>query len=461
MTSGSKQTILVADDDESLRRVLEFQLKESGYDVLTAADGLQAFELFTSNEAACIITDLRMPKLSGLDLLERIRAVDAEKPVIVITAFGEVETAVSAMRAGAFDYITKPFNKDEIFLTIEKALSFSRTFAENRRLRQLVSESFSLRGLIGNSPNMQAVLSVVERVSRSDATVLITGETGTGKELIAKGIHFAGKRADKPFIAINCGAIPESLIESELFGHRKGAFTGAVADAKGKFEEASNGTLFLDEISEMPLSLQPKLLRVLQEREIVRLGESQPRKIDVRIIAATNQNLEKRVKEGSFREDLYFRLAVVPVHLPPLRERREDIPLLFKHFLHRAEEKHGFRKLEVDREVYNALLRYSFPGNVRELENTIERMIILSDGERLTTRDLPKNIKTPQSLIGNVLPELPAEGISLEDLEKEIIRLALEKHQGNQSQTARYLTLTRSALIYRMQKYDLAEATEN
>jgi two-component system NtrC family response regulator len=461
VTSGSKQTILVADDDESLRRVLEFQLKESGYDVLTAADGLQAFELFTSNEAACIITDLRMPKLSGLDLLERIRAVDAEKPVIVITAFGEVETAVSAMRAGAFDYITKPFNKDEIFLTIEKALSFSRTFAENRRLRQLVSESFSLRGLIGNSPNMQAVLSVVERVSRSDATVLITGETGTGKELIAKGIHFAGKRADKPFIAINCGAIPESLIESELFGHRKGAFTGAVADAKGKFEEASNGTLFLDEISEMPLSLQPKLLRVLQEREIVRLGESQPRKIDVRIIAATNQNLEKRVKEGSFREDLYFRLAVVPVHLPPLRERREDIPLLFKHFLHRAEEKHGFRKLEVDREVYNALLRYSFPGNVRELENTIERMIILSDGERLTTRDLPKNIKTPQSLIGNVLPELPAEGISLEDLEKEIIRLALEKHQGNQSQTARYLTLTRSALIYRMQKYDLAEATEN
>ncbi len=453
MKPQTKKTILLADDDDNLRRVLEFQLSEAGYEVRAAADGAEAFEIFTNNDFDCVITDLRMPKLSGLELLEKIKAVNTETPVIVITAFGEVETAVSAMKAGAFDYINKPFNRDEIFLTLERALNFSETKNENRRLREIVKKEFRIENLVGDSPPMQAVLNVVERVSRSDTTVLITGESGTGKELIAKGIHFSGKRKDKPFIPINCAAIPENLIEAELFGYKRGSFTGANLDTKGKFEDANGGTLFLDEISAMPLHLQPKLLRVLQEQEIVRIGESTPRKIDVRIIAATNQNLEKVVEAGTFREDLYFRLAVVPVNLPPLRTRREDIPLLISHFFKRAKEKYGFEDLKIEREVINVLSNYLFPGNVRELENLIERMVVLSDGEKITLQDVPQSITKPSETFGNVRIELPAENISLDAVEREIIRYALDMHNGNQSQTARYLSITRSALIYRMQKF--------
>ncbi len=453
MKSKTKKTVLLADDDMNLRRVLEFQLEEAGYNVSTAQDGAEALEIFTQNDFDCVITDLRMPKLSGLELLEKIKTANAEIPLIVITAFGEVETAVTAMKAGAFDYINKPFNRDEILLTLERALSFSQTKNENRQLREIVKKEFQIENLVGDSPPMQVVLNVVERVSRSDATVLITGESGTGKELIAKGIHFAGKRKDKPLIPINCAAIPENLIEAELFGYKRGSYTGANLDTKGKFEDANGGTLFLDEISAMPLPLQPKLLRVLQEQEIVRIGESTPRKIDVRIIAATNQNLEKMVEDGTFREDLYFRLAVIPVSLPPLRTRREDIPLLVNHFFKRAKEKHGFGNLKIEREVFNGLSNYSFPGNVRELENLIERMVVLSDGEKITLQDVPPSITKPVETFGNVRMELPAENISLDEVEREIIRYALDMHNGNQSQTARYLSITRSALIYRMQKF--------
>jgi two-component system NtrC family response regulator len=437
--------------------VLEFQLSEAGYKISAAADGAEAFEIFTNNDFDCIITDLRMPKLSGLELLEKIKIGNAEIPVIVITAFGEVETAVTAMKAGAFDYINKPFNRDEILLTLERALSFSETKHENRQLREIVKKEFQIENLVGDSPPMRAVLNVVERVSRSDATVLIAGESGTGKELIAKGIHFSGKRKDKPFIPINCAAIPENLIEAELFGYKRGSFTGASLDTKGKFEDANGGTLFLDEISQMPLPLQPKLLRVLQEQEIVRIGESTPRKIDVRIIAATNQNLEKMVEARTFREDLYFRLAVVPVNLPPLRTRREDVPLLINHFFRRAKEKHGFEDLKIEREVAGVLTNYSFPGNVRELENLIERMVVLSDGENITLQDVPQSITKPVETFGNVRMELPSENISLDEVEREIIRYALDMHNGNQSQTARYLGITRSALIYRMQKFGFDE----
>ncbi|MGI8641354.1 MAG: sigma-54-dependent transcriptional regulator [Pyrinomonadaceae bacterium] len=457
MKNNSSKTILLADDDVNLRRVLEFQLDEAGYRVLTAQDGAEAFEIFTNNDVDCVVSDLRMPKVSGLELLEKIKAANAEIPIIVITAFGEVETAVTAMKAGAFDYINKPFNRDEILLTLERALNFSETKNENRQLRELVDKEFRLDNIIGESPQMRTVLNLVGRVSRSDATVLITGESGTGKELVAKGIHFSGKRAGKPFIPINCAAIPESLIEAELFGYKRGSFTGAAFDTKGKFENASSGTLFLDEISQMPLVLQPKLLRVLQEQEIVRLGESSPRKIDVRIIAATNQNLEKMVEQKTFREDLYFRLAVVPVNLPPLRTRREDIPLLINHFFRRAKEKHGFDNLKMGREVVNVLSNYLFPGNVRELENLIERMVVLSDEKSLILQDLPENISRPVQIFGNVKFELPAESISLDEVEGEIIRYALEMHNGNQSQTARYLGITRSALIYRMQKIGFDE----
>jgi two-component system NtrC family response regulator len=453
----TKKTILLADDDDNLRRVLEFQLSEAGYKILTAADGAEAFEIFINNNFDCVITDLRMPKLSGLELLEKIKNFNTETPVIVITAFGEVETAVSAMKAGAFDYINKPFNRDEILLTLERAFNFSETKNENRRLREIVKKEFRIANLVGDSPPMQTVLNVVERVSRSDATVLITGESGTGKELIAKGIHFSGKRRDKSFVPINCAAIPENLIEAELFGYKRGSFTGANLDTKGKFEDANGGTLFLDEISAMPLSLQPKLLRVLQEQEIVRIGESTPRKIDVRIIAATNQNLEKMVENGTFREDLYFRLAVVPVNLPPLRTRRADIPLLINHFFKRAKEKHEFENLKIEREVFTGLSDYSFPGNVRELENLIERMVVLSDGEKITLQDVPQSITKPSGAFGNVRMELPSENISLDEVEREIIRYALEMHNSNQSQTARYLGITRSALIYRMQKFGFDE----
>ena len=454
--SNRQKTILLADDDVNLRRVLEFQLTEAGYKVLTAQDGAEALRIFTDNDCDCVITDLRMPKLSGLELLENIKTESAEIPVIVITAFGEVETAVTAMKAGAFDYINKPFNRDEILLTIERAVNFSETKSENRQLRELVDKEFRLENVIGDSAQMRAVLNIVGRVSRSDATVLITGESGTGKELVAKGIHFSGKRKNEPFIPINSAAIPENLIEAELFGYKRGSFTGASNDSKGKFETADGGTLFLDEISQLPLALQPKLLRVLQEQEIVRIGESNPRKIDVRIIAATNQNLEKMVEQGSFRDDLYFRLAVVPVNIPPLRARREDIPLLVNHFFRRAKAKHGFENLKMPGEVANLLTNFSFPGNVRELENLIERIVVLSDGEKLTLSDVPDYIGKPLQIFGNVKFELPAGSISLDEVEREIISYALETHNGNQSQTARYLGITRSALIYRMQKSGLS-----
>ena len=454
-SQGAPQTILIADDDDSLRRVLEFQLREAGYEIMSAADGLSALDLFTAHDFDCLITDLRMPKLSGIELLRRVKVIRADVPVIVITAYGDIETAVEAMRAGALDYITKPFNRDQILLTIEKALSFGATVSENRQLRRLVSERFRLDNVIGTSERMQRTLDQVGRIAQTDATVLITGESGTGKELIAKGIHFSGARAARPFIAINCAALPETLIESELFGHKRGAFTGSVADTKGKFEEAHTGTLFLDEISSLPLALQPKLLRALQEGEIVRLGESKPRKVDTRIIAATNRNLRTMIEDRSFREDLYFRLAVVPVGLPPLRERREDIPLLAEHFLQRARARYKREGLVLEREVFDALRRYSFPGNVRELENTIERMVVLARGERITLEDLPEQIRRPSSSAANLLLEFPSEGLSIEAVEQEIIRQALEMHGGNQTRVARYLDITRSALIYRMQKYGL------
>lgn len=457
MNNTRNKTILLADDDENLRRVLEFQLEEAGYRVFSASDGAEALDLFADNEIDSVITDLRMPKVSGMELLEKIKELNPETPVIVVTAYGEVETAVAAVKAGAFDYINKPFSRDEIMLTLERALSFSHTKNENRQLRALIDREFRLESVIGDSPSMRAALDVVGRVARSDVTVLITGESGTGKELVAKGIHFSGKRRDAPFIPVNCAAIPESLIEAELFGYKRGSFTGATTDTKGKFEEASGGTLFLDEIGQMPLALQPKILRVLQEREVVRVGESSPRKIDVRILAAANQNLEKMIEQGSFREDLYFRLAVVPINLPPLRARREDIPLLIDHFLRRTKEKHGFESLHMEAEVSAVLSNYLFPGNVRELENLIERMVVLSDGHRLTLADVPASIIRPVQMFGNVKLELPTEGISLDEVESEIIRYALAMQNGNQSQTARYLGITRSALIYRMQKFGLDE----
>ncbi|QQS33484.1 MAG: sigma-54-dependent Fis family transcriptional regulator [Acidobacteriota bacterium] len=447
--------ILLVDDDDSLRRVLEFQLTEAGHSVVSESDGREAVRSYSAEEFDCVITDWRMPKMNGAQVVQQITAINSDLPIIVITAFGDVDTAVEAMRGGAFDFITKPFNRQEILLTIEKALKFGKALAENRRLRRQVHEEFRIENVIGASEKMLQVFDLVDRVSKTNVTVLIEGESGTGKELIAKGIHFSGTRKNNPFVAINCAAIPETLIEAELFGYKKGAFTGAAQESKGKFEEADGGTLFLDEISAMSLQSQTRLLRVLQEQEVTRLGENSPRKIDVRIIAATNENLPELIKENVFREDLYYRLAVVPITIPPLRERREDLPVLTQHFVTRSASKHGVRPPKVEREVFKAFFDYPWMGNVRELENLVERMVVLSDGELLTLSDVPENIKNPQSVHGELWFSLPPDPINLDDLEREIIRTALSMHDGNQSQTSKYLGITRSALLYRMQKYGL------
>jgi two-component system NtrC family response regulator len=448
-----KAKILIADDDDSLRRILEFQISEAGYDVKAVSDGAQALDLLTKKEFDCLITDWRMPGVSGIDILRRASLANNEVPIIVITAFGDVETAVQAFRGGAFDFITKPFDRQVILSTIEKALKYAAVLAEKRNLRRLAHEESSDKNIIGNSEKIKQVLTIVQRIAKTDVTVLIQGESGTGKELIAKSIHFASKRKEKPFIAINCAAIPETLIEAELFGHKKGAFTGAFFESKGKFEEANGGTIFLDEISAMPLLLQTRLLRVLQEREVTRLGENLPRKVDVRIIASTNEDLLELVKQNRFREDLYYRLAVVPIKLPPLRERREDIRLLAEYFAQKTVKKYGLKTIKIDEEVLKVFHNYSWPGNVRELENTIERMIILSDSETLTLEDVPEHIRDQQGR--NIWFELPDEPINLEVLEREILREALRKFEGNQSKAARYLGITRSALIYRMKKHGL------
>lgn len=456
MANRRNATILIVDDDASLRRVIEFQLQEGGYSVLTAQNGQEALDVMMSKEIDCLITDWRMPEMSGLELLRRTNAANSEIPVIVITAFSDVETAVEAMRHGAFDFITKPFNREMILLTVERALGFGNILSENRRLRRIVHESFEIENVVGTSKKMRDVFELVERVAKTDVTVLIEGESGTGKELIAKGIHLSGPRRDEPFIAINCAAIPETLIEAELFGYKKGAFTGAVSESKGKFEEANGGTVFLDEVSSMPLASQPRLLRVLQEQEVTRLGENTPRKIDVRVVAATHENLRGLVADSEFREDLYYRLAIVPIKLPRLRERRDDIPLLIEHFLKKAAERHGTKIPKINAEASKALFDHAWPGNVRELENTIERMIVLSDGDTLTLSDVPTSVKERLAGSSSTWFALPAEPIDLEQLEAEILREALHRFDGNQSQTARFLGITRSALIYRMQKHDLA-----
>lgn len=453
--NARSRKILLVDDDDSLRRVLEFQLSQAGYMVEAASDGAAAMEMFANQEFDCLITDWRMPKMSGSQVVQQATTINNSVPIIVITAFGDVDVAVEAMRGGAFDFITKPFNRQDILLTVEKSLKYGQALAENRRLRRQIHEAARIENVIGASDGMRQVFDLVERIAKTNVTVLIQGESGTGKELIARGIHFSGPRSHRPFVAINCAAIPETLIEAELFGYKKGAFTGAVTESKGKFEEASSGTLFLDEISAMPLSSQSRLLRVLQEQEITRLGETTPRKIDVRIIAATNENLEELIQENAFRDDLYYRLAVVPITIPPLRDRREDIPLLTEHFVAKSAAKHRIPTPKIDRAVFNTFFKHPWIGNVRELENLVERMVVLSTSDMLTLEDIPESVKSPASLNGGLWFSLPADPINLDEIECNIIRTSLERHDGNQSQTSKYLGITRSALIYRMQKYGL------
>jgi two-component system NtrC family response regulator len=449
------RTVLLVDDDPTFRRVVEYQLHEDGYRVLTANSATAALQRFQAEHVDVVLTDVKMPESDGMELLARLKILQPDLPVVMLTAHGTIGSAVDAMKLGAFDYLTKPFTREQLRVIVGKTLDVAALKQENRRLREVVAERFSFANMIAGSRAMHAVTDLASRVAPTETTVLLYGESGTGKELLAKAIHFHSERARHPFVVVNCAAIPESLLESELFGHRRGSFTGAVADKQGKFEAANKGTIFLDEIGELPLLMQVKILRVLQDREIDKVGESRPAKIDVRIIAATNRDLEKMVADGGFRDDLYYRLAVVAIRMPPLRERADDIPLLVEHFL----DKHGARlsrpRPTIDRDVYSAFSWYAWPGNIRELENVIERALVLDRDGAIGLDDLPERLRARERGIGQLRIELPDEGLSLETVERDLLLAALEKHDWNQTRAAAYLDITRSALLYRMQKFGL------
>jgi two-component system NtrC family response regulator len=456
----SRGRILVVDDDDSFRRVMQLQLEEAGYEVITASSAEEAITLADEQGPALVITDLKMPRSSGMDVLNSIRSEHPETTVVMITAFGSVQTAVEAMRSGAYDYITKPIDFQQLVLTVNRALEHQRLVEEVRILRSALDEKYGFESIIGHSRALIRVLEVASRVARRDSTVLVRGETGTGKELLARAIHQNSRRKQQPFVTINSGAIPKELLESELFGYTKGSFTGAVAPKRGKVEMADGGTVFLDEIGEMPLELQVKLLRLLQNGEIEKVGGTGTIRVDVRIIAATHRNLQALIEDGAFREDLYYRLAVIPLELPPLRERVEDIPELVQHLFLKARQKNELPNLRLPAALIPYFSGYRWPGNVRELENVVERMVVLSVGDEIGFDDLPDFLRRQRSGRDAIHFELPEHGISLEGVEKELILRALEKFDWNQTQAAKYLDISRRTLIYRMEKFGLRQSTD-
>ncbi|HMF75348.1 MAG TPA: sigma-54 dependent transcriptional regulator [Bryobacteraceae bacterium] len=447
--------ILVVDDEESLRRVLQVQLDGRGYEVALAANARDALGILAGSHYDLVLTDLRMPGMSGLELLKQIRENHPDTQVILLTAFGTIENAVEAMQSGAYQYVTKPVRFDELAIVIERALERCRMLEQIETLRESVSQKYGFENIIGHSSSLSAAVGIASRAARSSSIVLIEGETGTGKELLARAVHFNSRRSEKPFVAVNCGAIPKDLLESELFGYKKGAFTGAHNNKPGRIEGADEGTLFLDEIGELPLQLQVKLLRLLQEGEIQKLGALDPVKVDVRIVAATNRNLMRMVEDGDFRDDLYYRLAVIPVTLPPLRERLEDIPELVQHFWKLATHRHERPELQLPGALLPYFSRHHWPGNIRELENLIERITVLSPGPVVTIEDLPEILRRERGVLDAIQLELPATPISLEAVERELIMRALDRFHWNQTKAASYLNLTRKTLIYRMERYGL------
>jgi two-component system NtrC family response regulator len=454
----AKERILVVDDDESLRRVLQVQLEQQGYSVTSAASAQQALSALQLRSYDLVVTDLKMPGLSGIELLKQMRSQYPETTVIILTAFGTVETAVQAMKAGAYDYLTKPVDPEEMSLVVGRALEHLRLVREVWILRSSLNRKYGFENILGHSEDLLQVLETAARAAHTNSTVLIRGETGTGKELLARAIHLNSPRKERSLITINCAAIPKELLESELFGHKKGAFTGAVADRKGKVELADGGTLFLDEIGEMPLELQVKLLRLIQDGEIEKLGSESRNQVDVRIIAATHRDLQAMIEDGTFREDLYYRLAVIPLALPPLRERAEDIPDLVQTFFRKSQQKHGRPELVMSPALLPYFAGYRWPGNVRELENVIERIVILARGTEITVEDLPKFLRQERGSMEALEIDLPPQGISLEAIEKELILKALEKCAWNQTQAARYLDISRKTLIYRMERHGIRKA---
>ena len=441
--------ILIVDDELPQLELIGGFLKKQGFDVVEAGGGEKALQIFRQESFDLVLTDQKMPKMSGLDLLKAVRALNPEEAVIVMTAYGSIETAVSAIKEGASDYLTKPLNLDELLHRIETVKERNRLLTENRDLREALHERIRIEGIIGESGHMQEVFSLVRRVAPSEATVLIRGESGTGKELIAQAIHYASPRASRSLVRLNCAALPETLLESELFGHEKGAFTGAYATRKGRFEMANGGSLFLDEIGDLQLHLQAKLLRVLQEKEFERVGSSRPIPVDVRILAATHRDLEKLIQEGQFREDLYYRLNVVTIVLPPLRERRQDIPPLLDHLVKKFAEKNGKTIKGFTQEARDALLRYDYPGNVRELENIVERATVITRDEVIGRSDLPLTVQASE--------KVDDRGTNMtavvEGLERKMIKEALAQSDGVQTRAADKLGITERALRYKLKKY--------
>ncbi len=452
---SSKTRLLMIDDDRNFRRVTSLALRKDGYEVVEAGDGREGLQRLQNGGIDVVLCDLNMPVMDGMEFLQALEARGIETSVIVVTAYGSIESAVDAMRSGAFDYVTKPVNRGALRVAIDRAVEFRQLREENRRLRERIAGGREVDRLLGSSENMQELRKTLTRLAETDVPVLIRGESGVGKELAARTLHYDGPRSDHgKFVVLNCAAVPAELLESLLFGHRKGAFTGAHADHQGKFEAADGGTLFLDEIGDMPLPLQAKLLRVLQEGEIERIGENTTRKVDTRVVAATNQDLEARIEDGAFRRDLYFRLAVVPVEIPPLRRRIEDLPILVRHFLGR----HGSTDVEVPATTLEALRERKWPGNVRELENVIMRACALNpDLTRLEIDYLqpePQIAAAGSRLVsGNI--EISDEGVNLEEIEKALLSAAWEKSGHHQSRGAKLLGLKRQAFIYRLQKYGI------
>jgi DNA-binding NtrC family response regulator len=455
--AAPRARLLVVDDEEPQRMMLAKILGRAGFQVVTAADGTEALSSLKDAPFDLMLTDQRMPSMDGLELLERVRRTRPELPIILMTAYGTVSTAVEAMKRGASDYLTKPFERDELLVVVEKAIRHRRLEDEVVSLRGALRERYRLDNLIGGAPSMQAVFALIERVSVTDVPVLITGDSGTGKELVARAVHQNSGRASGPFVALNCAAVPETLLESEFFGHERGAFTGATRAHEGRFEQASGGTLFLDEIGAMRVDLQAKLLRAIQEGEVQRIGSTMTRKVDVRILAASCEDLEQAIRNRTFREDLYYRLNVVPILLPPLRDRLEDLPMLVDHFVSRAAKTFGREGISVAPGVLDRLQQHTWPGNVRELENCIERMVVLARSDRLTVDDAPPGIGIPAEMSLEDLDgfELPTGGIRLPDLEKHLIQQALRRSRGQLRPAARLLGISYKTLQYRLRKHEL------
>jgi DNA-binding NtrC family response regulator len=446
--------ILLVDDDKNFLHVLSHHVRDAGFCVIPTFSGREALEKLKHQAVDLVITDLRMPEIDGLRLLEEIHGKNRLIPVIVLTAHGSIDKAVAAIKAGAFDFLTKPFEREEVLLTVRNALKMADLMKENRALSAALQERFKFGGIIGSSKAFRQVLEQAEQLAVVETTVLLQGESGTGKEILARAIHFNSQRRNRPFVVVNCGAIPENLVESELFGYRKGSFTGALSDRKGKFEAADSGTLFLDEVGDLPLATQVKLLRVLQEKEIDIIGQPESHPVDVRIVAASNRDLLGLMREGTFREDLYYRLAVAPLLIPPLRGRREDIPLLLHHFLDFFNRKFN-KSVAFDPASISHLQKYNWPGNVRELENLVERLLVFNRSGAITLDDLPEQYRVPAQSLGKVVLQLPEDGLSMEELERDLLRVALRRHNWNQTRTANYLRITRNTLIYRMHKYNI------